>query len=122
MKLYNLKTERKSVNTKRLADEIDTCLQEAMSDIFRDPDNWSGKDWFIDLTEDLLSELAETGQIDQWDVVCDSRNNKTSKMRAGQLNVIVAYRQSDCVNTTQLLYTLSIKKDDDTAEEIELEF
>ena len=70
---------------------------------------WSSdthRESFADLFEEWLEEKANEGKIDQWNVVCDSRNNKVARMEEGHFVFDVYYRQHNCLNTTQLHYEI----------------
>jgi len=53
-----------------------------------------------------MSEFKDRGQIDQWSVICDFRNNSIPQMDKGIYFFEVNYRQTNCLNTTRLIYTV----------------
>jgi hypothetical protein len=85
--------------------------------------NWSSdvqRDSFIDMLDDFMHEVADEGKIEQWDVRCDGRNNKSSDMNDGRFILDVAYKQRHCLNTTVLHY--DIEDDGDLTVDFDISF
>lgn len=102
------KKELKGVVDKHIVKEICLFIEDAINDL--------GVDWASDshrlaitqITEDFLSELQKTNSIEQFKVICDRRNNKSVLMEKGTFQFDVSFRQKNCLNTTQILYTINI--------------
>lgn len=103
---------KKSVNSTHLANAIDAFVFDGLSEFAAGWHNPYHREMFLEILEHGMEELSNIGKITQWDVVCDSRNNKMSNINAGKYNLVVKFKQTNCVNTTQLIYELT-----DTQEE-----
>lgn len=101
------KLEKRSVNNKALFKKVHDFVHEGIltgqvlwnNDIHRQS--------FVDVVNDVLLEIADEDIIDQWNVVCDIRNNTITQMDKGIYVLEVAYRQKNCLNTTRLVYTIT---------------
>ena len=100
---FNLTT--KAVNSKPLLADITKLIQEGL--------NSRGITWaselhreaFADgLNEILHNDFVEPGRIEQWNVICDRRNNTMKDMNNGSYFLEVRYKQKNCLNFTRLLY------------------
>jgi hypothetical protein len=58
----------------------------------------------------LMMELYRNKVIDQYDVICDNRNNTEHDRSKGITKVFVKFRQWNCINTTVLEYTMTREK------------
>ena len=114
---YTLKT--RAVNSKRLLASI-----RGFEQIFTEYQIvWSNEGMrqsVVDMIDGMLKDIADSGRISQWNVVCDYRNNKVSAMTAGIYNITITYRQINCLNTTKLKYR--IYEEDDLELDFNLEF
>lgn len=65
---------------------------------------------FLMMIEDWMEAYIElsNGKIIQYDVVCDSRNNRPEDMENGKINFTIKYRLKNCLNTTELNYVLEL--------------
>jgi hypothetical protein len=101
------KLEKKSVNNKAIFNEVNTFIDEGIltggvlwgNDIHRES--------FVEIVGDFLDQLMDDSRIDQWNVICDLRNNSIASMDKGVYVMEVQYRQKNCLNTTRLIYTIS---------------
>lgn len=59
--------------------------------------------------EYFLHQLHKDEVINQWDVVCDGRNNTTEMSKDGVTNFYVKYKQWNCLKSTVLEYTIERK-------------
>ena len=101
------KIKKRAVNSKALFDEVNEIVEEGFGDVDL---IWSSdihRDSFIDLIDEWLWETSEEGKITQWKIVCDFRNNTIKQMEQGIYQLDVSYRQTDCLNTTTLEYTIT---------------
>lgn len=108
----------RAVNSKQLLKEV-----RELEVIFTE----FGVDWSsdtqrlaaIDTIDLMMEQLYEAGRITQWKVVSDFRNNKIVDMDEGIFFLTVSFKQTNCLNTTQVEY----KIDASTPElDFELEF
>lgn len=113
------KLTKKSVNSKNLFEEIHDFVTTGMDDTGV---NWASdvqRTAYIEMVDEYLAEVAAEGKIEQWDIRCNSRNNKLIDMSNGKFVVDVFYRQKNCLNTTQLRYEID---DGDELIEYDLSF
>jgi hypothetical protein len=100
------KLEKKSVNSKILCNEIQHQIEDL---IINGEVLWSSdthRESFVETIDDLLSGLHEQGKLDQWNVMCDLRNNSIDQMDRGIYTFESSYKQKNCLNTTRLIYTI----------------
>lgn len=104
-----LKTTSKAINNKTLYNEIDSFMIELFSiegiDWWTNPDH---REQVALMVEDYLAELAHvSGRIDQYEVICDRRNNPRTINTDQPVNFTVKYRQKNCLNVSQIDYSFS---------------
>lgn len=101
------KVEKRSVNNKTLCEQFQKDIEELIvnagvlwgSDVHREG--------FVETIEDYLENFAhESNKIDQWSAMCDMRNNTIAQMDKGIYTFEFNYRQTNCLNTTRLIYTI----------------
>lgn len=109
---YTLKT--RAINSKRLLADI-RQIEQVFTEYQIIWSNEPLRSAAIDMIDGVMEEVANTGRITQWNVVCDYRNNTVSDMANGKFNVMISYRQTNCLNTTILEYTI-------IEEELDLDF
>ena len=63
---------------------------------------------FGDVIDNWLFELCDDDKIEQWNVVCDKRNNTTKNMANGYFIFTVKYKQRHCVNVTTITYSIDV--------------
>lgn len=100
------KVEKRSVNNKSLCEELQKDIESLITDAGV---LWSSdvhRDGFVETIQDYLEQFAESGKIDQWDAKCDMRNNNVADMDKGIYIFEFNYRQTNCLNTTRLIYTV----------------
>jgi hypothetical protein len=56
-----------------------------------------------------FSDLYEESYIDQWDVICDMRNNTPEMQSKGVVSLTVKFKQWNCLNYTLLEYVIETK-------------
>lgn len=100
------KLEKKAVNSKPLFNMIHEFIDDS---ILTNQVMW-GNDIhrlsFVEVVDDYLLNFQERNEIDQFNVICDLRNNSIASMDKGVYVFEVAYRQVNCLNTTRLIYTV----------------
>lgn len=110
--IYTLKT--RAVNSKKLLGSI-----RGFEKIFTEYQViWSNEGMrqsVCDMIDGMMEDIAVSGKISQWNVICDYRNNKVSAMTVGIYHLDITYRQTNCLNTTELNYEIN-------EDELELDF
>lgn len=109
--------KRKSINNKILANDIEHFVTEM---IYAVGVYWPGENSrsrCIEALNDQLQELYEQTIIEQYNVLCDQRNNTHSQMSNGIFNLTVKFKQRNCVNTSQLDFEIHIKLQDNMENE-----
>lgn len=99
----NVKVKQRSVNSKRLFEIINKSVQTAIQTLPVKWENSSVRNQFCDAIEEYLGDICEQGEISQYKVICDNRNNK-SFASAKEIIFEVLYKQPHCLNTTTLEY------------------
>jgi len=102
--MRKVKVVQRSVNNKRLYNEINDTVLDAIQTFGVKWTSESHRSSFVDIIEDYLLDLEETGRIEQTKVVCDKRNNKSFSTLAKEYVFEVFYRQPDCLNVTSITY------------------
>lgn len=97
----------RNVNSKKLFNSINTSVIEVI-DIFGLAYPMNGE-VMVDILEEYLEEHRENGQITQYSVMCDERNNK---LPSEEMNILIKYKQLNCLNITELEYHV---RDDKTS-------
>lgn len=104
-----LKTKTYNINNKRLFKEVDDFMVELFAAASVDWQNEDHREQIVDLIEETFHDLAaSTGQIVQFDVICDRRNNPRSIQKGNPLKMTVKYKQKNCLNTTVIEYELTL--------------
>lgn len=107
----------RAVNSKVLLHEISFLVEEGLDDMGVIWSSDTHRESFVDLVEDWLHEKGDKGLIEQWNVVCDLRNNKIADMEAGNYVFEVFYRQKHCLNMTHLRYEIQ-----DDGDQLDIDF
>ena len=118
--MSQLKIVAKSVNSKMLYDKVLSFLEEGVYDFGIMWDSEAHRESFIYVIQDFLGEIADDGKIEQVKVISDKRNNKYTDMEVGVYHIDIYYRQRNCLNTTEILMTITDTNDID--EDIEAFF
>ena len=104
-----VKTKTSNINNPRLFKEIDEFMVEVFTSIGIVWSNAEHRDSFVGMIDDWMEQFAtESGKIIQWDIQCDSRNNTKEDLADGLRNFTLRYRQKNCFNTTEIVYTLDV--------------
>ena len=101
---FTLKT--KHVNSNRLLNEVTAFINAIIVDFNIIWNSDSQRDAILEVLDEHMQDMAEENKIEQWDVVCDARNNKQIDMRNKITHLDVKYRQRNCYNVTELNYTI----------------
>lgn len=108
--MANYKLTKKSVNSKRLFNEIHEFIEDG---IVSGGIMWSGeshRESFVSIIEEFLEEFHQDGKISQCNVICDYRNNSPEEMDKGNYTLFVHFKQKNCLNTTKLIYNITCNK------------
>lgn len=101
---FTVKT--KQVNSKKLLAEVSEFVEEI---ILNFSITWSvdaQRDTILEVIDEFLEEKLNENEIEQWNVVCDGRNNTLKDQSMGIYRLDISYRQRNCFNTTELNYTI----------------
>lgn len=101
------KVDYKNINSKLLRDEIINAIDGNFKT--RLIVGWERKefrDGFVEIIANILVKFQDDGRLDYFKVVCDTRNNTYDKMEAGQYKLDVYYKQSNCLNVSELNYDI----------------
>lgn len=100
------KLEKKSVNNKAIFTEIHKFVDDS---ILTGQVLWGNdlhRHSFVEIISDCMEQVMDDGLINQWNVICDLRNNTIADMDSGTYILEIQYRQKNCLNTTRLIYTI----------------
>jgi hypothetical protein len=104
---FKVTYKTRNVNSKRLLKEFKTIVEEVCDEyISRQAtllDKTYDYDEFKAFLHMYLEDLHEKGVITQFDVISDHRINNELDVRAGRIRVLVKFRQTNCVNVTEIL-------------------
>ena len=101
---YTLKT--KSVNSKTLFNEVSNFINDIIDGFGIIWDSDSQRDAIIEVIEEFMEDLQNDNKIEQWDIVCDARNNKQEDVKNKIVHLEIHYKQKNCLNITKLLYKI----------------
>ena len=101
---YILKT--KHINSKPLLLEISEFVGTIIDDYNIIWSSDSQRDAILEVIDEHMQDLAEVGKLEQWDVICDERNNKKKDMQNKITHLDIKYVQHNCYNISELNYTI----------------
>jgi len=104
--MTHINTTCKAINSKLLFKEIDEIVKDGLFSVelvWIDEEN---REVFLSFLNSLMQEFWANGAIEQWKVQCNLQNNTVDDMMQGIFNVDVYYKQKNCLNTTQITYTI----------------
>ena len=101
-----IKVTTKSVNSKMLFQEINDLILDGLESVDLNWRNDDERELFIQFLNSMFSEIQENDVIEQWKVQCNSNNNNTKDMLSGIVVIDIYYKQRNCLNTTNIKYTL----------------
>lgn len=103
----NWSRELKAVNSKVLLREVTFMVEDLMESLNLD---WTSEVRRAELVVGIESNLQDLcileNKIQQFKVMCDMRNNRIANMERGLFYLTVQYKQTNCLNTTQIIYTI----------------
>lgn len=93
-------------NSKILLTMITTFIGEIIDNYDVIWENNSQRDAILEIIDEFLEDLKDNGKLEQWDVICDKRNNNRFTADSGTVLLDITYRQKNCYNITKLLYAV----------------
>jgi len=96
----------RAVNSKILFKEVNELVLLAFAD--------TGITWasdaqrmsFVEMFDELMEQFYEEGKIEQWNIQSNFKNNTVERMANGKYVFEVFYKQHNCLNVTQLTYSI----------------
>ena len=99
----------RNVNSKRLLNDFTNFIDDVSSDhiVIQSSflDHTYTYDELVQIIEMYLIDLAEKNVITQYDMVADHRVNDAVAIAKGNINILVHFRQTNCLNVTEILTT-----------------
>ena len=105
MSNFTLKT--KHVNNKRLLNEVTDFVDEIILNFNIIWNSESQRDAILEVIDEQLQDMVDEQKIEQWNVICDARNNKQNDIQNKITHLDITYRQRNCYNITELQYTIT---------------
>jgi hypothetical protein len=97
----------KSSTNKRIVNEVCEFVEHAEDDFGMEWGSESYREALVETLEMLLTDMMEKGDIQQYKVVCDRRNNTCHDTNRGIFKMDIFFKAKNCLNTTQILYTIT---------------
>ena len=104
MQKFTLKTYH--VNSKGLLTLVSDFVNGIIENFNVIWDSESQRDAILEVIDEHLQDLVEQRKIDQWNVICDGRNNTPEDVKNKITHLHISYRQRNCYNTTELKYKI----------------
>ena len=105
--VVTIKTE--NVNSKRIKKVIDEYILTRLQRLpMVGPTVSAHVMWNIQkVMSEFINSLSDEGRIERYQVICDQRNNgKRFRDNGGFFAITIKYRQTHCLNETQLKYEM----------------
>jgi len=106
IKMPNYKLTTKHVNNKRILKDVTDFVDEIINNFSIMWSSDSQRDAILEVIDEHLQDMVEQNKIEQWNVVCDRRNNKPSDVQNKMTHLDITYRQRNCFNITELHYLI----------------
>ena len=106
-----IKITTKAVNSKLLFQEVNELILDGLETVNLNWRNDDERGLFLEFLNSMFSEIQENDMIEQWKVRCNSNNNRTKDMLSGIFVIDIYYKQRNCLNTTNIRYTLQEETD-----------
>jgi len=104
MSNYTLKTNH--VNSKILLNDVSSFVDEIILNFNIIWNSDSQRDAILEVIDERLQDMVDEQRIEQWNVICDGRNNKQRDIQNKITHLDISYRQRNCYNVTELRYTI----------------
>ena len=92
------------VNSKILAAEIEDFVLDGLNTIPSLLSDEAYREMICDTLSELLQEMKDKNQVDNFKIVGDKRNNTKNDLDKGIYHLDIHYQQHHCINTTILSY------------------
>lgn len=102
----NYKLTTKHVNSKRILEDVSNFVNEIIENFNIMWNSNSQHDAILEVIDEHLQDMAEQNKIEQWNIICDGRNNKQSDIHNKITHLDITYRQRNCFNVTELNYLI----------------
>jgi len=102
---FILKTQH--VNSKQLCNNISSFIEVLIVDFNVIWDSDPHRIVVLGILDDHMEYMVNENKIEQWNIICDTRNNKQSDINKKITHLDVYYRQRNCYNVTVLRYTIT---------------
>lgn len=103
----------RNINSKRLLKEIKTIADEVCNEYIYHRSFFSEHTYeyeeLVSFFNMYFTDLLEKNVITQFDIIGDGRNNKHDDIRAGRINVSIKFRQTHCINVSQIDIVFDLK-------------
>jgi len=104
MQKFTLKT--RGVVSNSLFKEISEFVESIIQNFHIVWDSTSQRDAILEIVDELMQDMVTDKKIEQWNVVCDKRNNKQSQAARKRTILDITYKQRNCYNVTELHYEI----------------
>lgn len=109
---FKVSYKTRNINSKRLLKEFKNIVEEVCDEYISRQATLLDKTYnYEELTSFLdmyLRDLLEQDVITQYDVIADHRVNGELDVRSGKINVHVFFRQTNCLNVTEIQLTFTV--------------
>lgn len=107
--MQNYKLVTRHVNSKRILNDVTDFIGEIIENFNITWNSDSQRDAILEIIDEHLEDMVDDNKIEQWNVICDGRNNKRSNIQNKVTHLDVTYRQRNCFNVTELHYIIQEK-------------
>lgn len=104
MQKYKLITHH--VNSKRILNDVTDFVDEIIENFNIMWGSEAQRDAILEVIDEHLEDMVEEKKIEQWNVICDGRNNKQSNIKKHVTHLDITYCQRNCFNVTELKYII----------------
>ncbi len=105
MTTFTLKTQH--VNSKQLLEHISGYVETIIMDFNIIWNSNSQRDAILEVIEEHLQDMLIDNKIEQWNVICDGRNNKHDMALNKLIHLDIEFKQRNCYNITKLKYEIT---------------
>lgn len=108
---FRLAYKAHNVNSKRLLQQIVHTVEDSAREFvvlrtlaYSKTYNY---EQLVDYLDAYFEELCEDKVVNKFDIIGDFRNNPIHSVEKGLISVDVSFQQFNCLNVTQILFTLT---------------
>ena len=102
--MKNFTVNTKNVNSETLTLEISDYIEDIIERFNIMWESTAQRDSVLEILDEHMEDLVNQNKIEQWDIVCDGRNNKKSDIKNNITNLSIQFKQRNCYNTTEINY------------------